>query len=88
MSIYYKINIKHVENFEEYKISDSKFKADSYCEETNTIYKFHGDYWHGNPKIYDQNDTTYFGKKFGELYQKTIDREKLIKVKGYNLVVM
>lgn len=88
MSIYYNINIKHAENGDEYKISDTRFKADGYCEEINTIYEFHGDYWHGNPKIYKEDDTTYFGKKFGELYQKTIDREKLIKAKGYNLVVM
>jgi len=31
---------------------------------------------------------SYFGIKYGELYKKTLEREKLIKNLGYNLVVM
>jgi len=82
------IIIQHGENNEEYKIPNTRFKADGYCQETNTIYEFHGDYWHGNPYIYDVNEKTYFNKTFGELYEKTLKKEQQIKELGYNLVVM
>ena len=44
--------------------------------------------WHGNPKIYNPDDISYFGIKYGELYEKTLKREQLIKDLGYNLVIM
>ena len=81
------IYIQHAENQGEYKIPNTNFKADGYCEETNTIYEFHGDYWHGNPKRFNPtiiNNTTHC--TFGDLYQKTIDKEKKIKELGYNLI--
>jgi hypothetical protein len=82
------INILHALNVGEYKIPDTNFKADGYCVETNTIYEFHGDYWHGNPKLYDKNLKTHFNKTFGELYEKTLKKEEIIRGLGYNLVVM
>lgn len=64
-------------------------KADGYDSKTNTIYEFHGDYWHGNPNVYNSNDYNKIAKAtFGELYQRTIVRENQIKAAGYNLVVI
>jgi len=83
-----KINIQHAENGGEYRILTTNYKADGYCEATNTIYEFHGDLWHGNPKIFNPEIISYFGKTYGELYQKTLEREEQIKDLGYNLVVM
>ena len=34
-------------------VGNSYILADGWCEETNTIFEFHGDYWHGNPDIYN-----------------------------------
>ena len=82
------ITIQHGENGEEFKIPNTRFKADGFCKETNTIYEFHGDYWHGNPNIYEPNDETYFGKTFGELFEKTLKREQQIKDMGFNLITM
>lgn len=88
-SLIYNINIQHAENEGEYIISNSKYKADGYCKETNTIIEFHGDLWHGNPKIYNENEVNKVNKKtFGELYNNTIKKEKFIKEQGYNLVVI
>ena len=73
----------------EFVIPNTKFKADGYCKETNTIYEYHGDYWHGNPKRFDKdkiNKTT--DCTFGELYKNTLEREQHIKDLGYNLVIM
>ncbi len=81
------IYIRHAMNGGEYKIPDTRYKADGYCKETNTIYEFHGDYWHGNPKLFEStvyNDSTKC--TMGELYQKTLKREQIIKELGYNIV--
>ena len=89
ISKFYNIQIQHAEKETEFVIPTTKYKADGYCQETNTIYEFHGDYWHGNPKLFKEdsiNKTT--NKSFGELYQNTLQREQLIKDLGYNLVVM
>lgn len=80
--------IQHAENDGEFIIPNTRYKADGYCSETNTIYEFHGDYWHGNPKKYrcdEYNKTTHCC--FGELYQKTIKKEENIKTCGFNLII-
>ena len=88
ISILQKISIQHAVNGGEFTIPTTKYKADGYCKDTNAIYEFHGDLWHGNPKIFNSNDTSFFGVKYGELYQNTLQREQLIRDLGYNLVVM
>lgn len=88
VQLYENINIQHVKNGDEYNIPNTKFKTDGFCKETNTIYEFHGDYWHGNPEVFNSDNLTHFGVRFGELYKKTLEREKIIKDLGYNLVVM
>ncbi|MGZ5191080.1 MAG: DUF7487 domain-containing protein, partial [Flavisolibacter sp.] len=82
------IYIQHAGNEGEYLIPGTRFKADGYCSETNTIYEFHGDYWHGNPDVYSSDEINKVnGKTMGELYQKTLEKEETIKGLGYNLVV-
>ena len=63
--------------------------VDGYNPDTNTVYQFHGDFWHGNPNVYIcpimWNKRV---KKFmWELYKKTIEKEKSILDLGYKLVV-
>jgi len=83
------IVIQHATNGGEYQIINTKYKADGYCEDTNTIYEFYGDYWHGNPSKFSSD---YYNKSMkttmGDLYQKTIDRENIIKSLGYNLITI
>ncbi len=82
------INIQHAKNGGEYTIQmgHSFIRFDGFCKETNTVFEFHGDYWHGNPKLYDPNlinkDT---GCTFGQLYEKTILREEFILSQKYYL---
>lgn len=81
--------IKHAENGGEFRIPCTNYRADGYDAATNTIYEFHGTYWHGDPRVYqcdEYNSTTKC--TFGELYQKTMKKEAVIKNLGYNLVVM
>lgn len=84
------IHIQHGNNGGEFRIPNTKISVDGYCQENNTVYEFHGDRWHGNPKIFQPNDQCHPHSNLsaGELYKKTINRENLIKSLGYNLVVM
>ena len=70
-------------------VVDKIGKVDGFCKETNTVYEFHGDYWHGNPKKYKPEDINQINyKTFGELYQKTVERDNKIRELGYNLVTI
>lgn len=82
-----KIFIQHATNGGEYNIP-SIGKVDGYCKETNTVYEYHGDYWHGNPRRFkpeNMNKSNHI--LFGVLFQKTYARQKAIKAAGFNLVV-
>jgi hypothetical protein len=89
LSKYYNINIQHAENDGEYIIPETKYRADGFCKENNTIYEFHGDFWHGNPNIYKDDDINIITKcSYKELYEKTLKKEEMLKKLGYNLVVI
>ncbi len=73
----------------EYLITNTKWRADGYHKDSNTVFEFHGDFWHGNPKIYDPSQLNAInGKSMGTLYKRTAYREERIKELGYNLVVI
>ncbi len=62
--------------------------VDGYCHATNTVYEYNGDFWHGNPCVFNQTDVNRVNKKtFGDLYKDTVAKENIIKQLGYNLVV-
>lgn len=90
LEIYYNISIQHMGNSnQEFRIKNTKWKADGYCKETNTIYEYHGSFWHGDPKLYKPDDMNNVSKRsMGTLYKRTINREQKIKELGYNLVIM
>lgn len=61
-------------------------KVDGYDKKTNTVYEFLGDYYHGNPKIYNRNDINPTIKRFyGELYDDTLKKMNKVKSLGYNV---
>lgn len=69
------------------KIRDRRYTVDGFDPETNTIYEFNGDYFHGNFKYFDgywKNKVTKMS--FGELRAKTEEKERLIKSAGYTLI--
>lgn len=73
----------------EYKIPDVG-KVDGFCYETNTVYEFHGIFWHGHPDFYDQNEVHNVDKNktYGQKYEETLTRDERIRNLGYNLVTM
>mgnify|MGYP000902860521 CR=1 FL=1 len=71
----------------ERQVRIGKYIVDGYDSITNTIYEFNGDFWHGNPNLYNPEDYNSVSKKtFGELYRNTINREKYLIKKGYNVI--
>ena len=88
MSKIHQNHIQHAENDGEYKIPNTRWRTDGYCVETNTIYEFHGTEYHGDPRCCDPDECNYLDKNYGELYQNTKEREKVIETMGYNLIVM
>jgi len=73
--VYYENSI----NKREYTINNSRYNVDGFCEKKNTVYEFHGDYWHGNPRKYRSNDINPTTKTtYGELYEKTKKKEEFI----------
>ncbi len=80
------IHIQHATNKGEYYI-EGVGRVDGYCEETNTVYEYHGSFWHGNPDVYKRDDINpVSGKTYGELYDKTLERGRKVRSLGYNLI--
>lgn len=71
------------------EINGKYISLDGFDPNTNTAYEFHGTYWHGDMRVYDRDDLNKrCCKTYGELYDKTIQREEEIKKSGMGLVVM
>ena len=85
------INIQHADNIGEKQIilNGKKYKLDGYCEQTNTIYEFYGDLWHGNPSKFKKDDINPVNKEtYGKLYDNTIKRETELKNAGFNVITI
>ena len=62
--------IRHQVNGREKRIG--KRRVDGWCAEMRTAYQFHGCFWHGCPKCYDQNETNSVnGKTMAKLLEDT-----------------
>ena len=80
------IHIRHAQNGGELRVpymdgtAKRYFLADGFCEETNTIYEFYGDFWHGNPTKYKPDAMNDQAKKtFGQLYAETMRRQAIME---------
>lgn len=92
-----KIFIQHAGNGGEYVIilnNNKKFKVDGYCKDTNTIFEYFGCIYHSHlpelckfKKKYYPSEINPIVKKLNkEIYDKTLERIKIIKELGYNLI--
>lgn len=88
------INIRHSQNGREYSISYKidntikRTKVDGFCQELNLILEFNGDLFHGNPKIFKPEDKChpYKDTPAKVLFQKTLEKEKILQSLGYNII--
>lgn len=87
MEIVYGTTIRHALNGGEFRIPNTRYKADGYSEERGLLFEFQGDFWHGNPALYEPNAMNRkCGVSFGELYSKTNAKLGVIRDQGYIIV--
>lgn len=68
-------------------INGKKYRVDAFDSTTNTIYEFYGDFWHGNPKVYNPTNINWRNKiSFAELYDKTLLRENIYLAANYKVI--
>ncbi len=68
------------------KFGKKTFCVDGIDYDNKVIYEFYGDFFHGNPNVYKKDDTNPLLKEtYGELYDKTMKKEKMILDSGYKL---
>jgi hypothetical protein len=71
------------------KINNKYYKPDAIDVDNKIIWEFYGDLWHGNPSIYNLNETnSATNTTFGYLYNKTMNKEIILKEAGYNLITI
>jgi Zn finger protein HypA/HybF involved in hydrogenase expression len=63
--------------------------VDGYDDKSKTVYEYYGDFWHGNPLIYNPNEINPRSKlSMGELFNNTKKAEILLQTSGYNIITM
>ena len=84
--------IHHKMNGGEFRIPGTRYHADGWRPDTNTVYEFHGTLWHGHPShpdyIEDGPHPVISNKTWGQVYKDTLKKEQKIRDLGFNLVVM
>ena len=72
-------------------LSSKWYHVDGYCEATDTVYEFHGTYWHADPRVRNPDDIHPHQKKKQTtnkaIYEKTLRRDHDISG-SHKLVVM
>lgn len=64
-----------------------RYNVDAFDPLTNTIYEFYGDFWHGNPKKFNELDIHPVRNiSYGQLYKNTIDRENKLILAKYKII--
>lgn len=72
----------------QYWVPEVGYRVDGFDPETNTVYLYHGRFWHGCPETFDPEMMHPIVKlPMKDLYEKTIMYENKIKDAGYNLIV-
>lgn len=78
-------NVHHAVNGGEKVICGAK--VDGFDKITNTIYQYHGCFWHGCNKCFSPSTVNHVNHDTMEdLYEKTTRRSKQLKEAGYSLV--
>ncbi len=68
-------------------INGKRFCVDGFDPQTNTVYEFNGDFFHGNPKYHDPIFLNHVSNKsFGDLYANTLKRKQSLENAGYKVI--
>ena len=68
-------------------IDKIRYKTDAYDKDNKIVYEFFGYFWHGHPDYFNPDDVNPRNNvKFGELYQRTLDKINHIQSSGFTLI--
>ena len=81
------IAIRHKYNSKEKRIGQRQLPVDGWCAETNTVYQFHGCFWHGHECMAEKGimKNEKNGKTMEQLRSDTQKNSKYIQQCGYHL---
>ena len=83
--------IQHVRNAGEYHGPGTTFTVDGFHRETNTVYEFHGCFWHGCPKCYPVRNEKHLRlckRTMDAVYENTQNKMSHLRAQGYNVIEM
>jgi G:T-mismatch repair DNA endonuclease (very short patch repair protein) len=81
--------IFHELNGKEIRVGDHGIPVDGFCSEFNTVYQFHGCYWHGHTctkSLAAQQIHPHKRVPVKDIYNGTLEKERYIRDLGYTLV--
>lgn len=80
------VDIRHAGNGREFKVDN--LRVDGYCQETNTVYEYHGCPYHGCPKCFQDRWKVIpsVGVSLETAYQNTLSRAQVLRNSGVTLV--
>ena len=84
-------NIEHVRNAGEYRIPGTNFRVDGFDVTTNTVYEFHGCFWHGCTRCYPNRHETHvrhYDRTMQDVYETTQQKTQQLREQGYTVVEM
>lgn len=62
-------------------------RVDGYSKKCNTIIECHGEFWHGDPRLYNKDAINPRTKcSFGECYENTQSKTRKLRELGYNVI--
>ena len=84
-------NIEHAGNAGEVRIPGTHFHVDGFDGTTNTVYEFHGCFWHGCPRCYPNRHEAHlrhYDRTMQDVYETTQQRIQQLREQGYTVVEM
>ena len=85
----YRRYIQHGRNQGEFHIPKTRYHADGYAKDTNTVYEYLGCFWHGCPTCYPERGEPHarlLDRSMQDVFMKTQMRFNTLREKGYKLV--
>ena len=83
--------VQHVGNGGEYRITGTNFHVDGFDFTTNTVYEFHGCFWHGCPRCYPlrhESHLRHYDRTMQDVYETTQQRTQQLRELGYHVIEM
>ena len=81
--------IQHVGNAGEYKIPESRYFVDGYDATTNTVYEFHGCFWHAYTKCFPNRHEPHkrhLNRTMNDIRQLTQRKVQFLRDKSFQVV--